>query len=258
MNNPKAVFVVLFAIAISAFGQRAAANDDVRLFQSKCGHCHSWSRPVREFSGRDAAYIEKTIRRMAEKKPGFITEADAEAISRLFNESGALEVKGAEAAKKAAEKDEEENESLERLEETIKYVHAAWLGAVFVFFGIYMTLGGVKRLFNRLKLTVGFPGAFEWRKHIARGKLFVIFVIVGFLGGAAIFAIDGFEIGVARFHLFSGAAIAALYACGGAVGLRLARGKASAGLKTLHSAFNLTATALFLFNIASGVYLLFD
>jgi len=55
-------------------------------FQKKCSICHSFERPL-EKDKKFQAWIE-TVRRMAAKKPGHLTEEEIQAISRYLTAKG--------------------------------------------------------------------------------------------------------------------------------------------------------------------------
>jgi hypothetical protein len=138
----------------------------------------------------------------------------------------------------------------------ISITHGIVMAAVFFVLGIAMALSGLKRLFEKRKILPRFPGAFAWRRHVLKGKITVLCALAGLGVGLSIWALDGFSIG-ALPHFAIGCGVGLLFAVGGAAGLRLAAGKGTPAMRRLHALCNLTATALFAANVASGLFLVY-
>ncbi len=237
------------------------APEDIRLFRDKCGSCHGWKKAVDYFPGKTAEKRSAVIERMRSKKPGFITDAESALIKKLLSGDN---LKAVGAAVEEMEKKESEKKSEGEREDAgaaaaagfagsggapkaMKTSHGAAMFVSFLILGIYMVATGVKR---RYKIAAA-AFKFDWKKHVFRGKLYVVITLAGFGGGLLIYALDGF--GAPGPHFIAGAAVASLYLIGGIAGLRLARGKAPAGMKHLHFAATISATIIYLFSIASGV-----
>jgi hypothetical protein len=140
------------------------------------------------------------------------------------------------------------------VEKNIRPVHMLWLVAAFLVLGIFMAVSGIIRFNDRIKKAKVKNAKLKRKIHISRGKIYVGMVLIGFAGGFAIFVMDQFKAEEAVFHLIGGGATAACFAAGGAIGLFLAKGKALS-LRPLHMALNLAGTALFIFNIVTGILL---
>jgi len=241
----------------------AFAPEDVRLFRDKCGSCHGWKKAVDYFPGKTAEKRSAVIDRMRAKNPGFITDAESARIKKLLSGDNLKAVGGAveEMEKKESEKKSEgEREDAGAAAaagftggggapKAMKVSHGAAMFVSFLLLGIYVVATGVKRRYKTAAASI----KFDWKKHVFRGKLYVVITLAGFGGGLLIYALDGF--GAPGPHFIAGAAVASLYLIGGIAGLRLSRGKAPAGMKHLHFAATISATIIYLFSIASGVSL---
>ncbi len=241
----------------------AFAPEDVKLFRDKCGSCHGWKKAVDYFPGKTAEKRLAVIERMRAKKPGFITDAESARIKKLLSGEdlkavgGAVEEMEKKESKKKSEGEREDAGAVAAAGFTwgggapkaMKVSHGAAMFVSFLLLGIYVVATGVKRRCR----TAAAPFKFDWKKHVFRGKLYVVITLAGFGGGLLIYALDGF--GAPGPHFIAGAAVATLYLIGGIAGLRLARGKAPAGMKHLHFAATISATIIYLFSIASGVSL---
>jgi len=127
---------------------------------------------------------------------------------------------------------------------------------VFLLLGIPMGLSGLHRLLTTTGVWKTAPFGFTWAMHVSKGRIFVVAAILGLCGGLLIFALDGFDPGHALPHLAAGVALSVLFVIGGLTGSRMAKGHAPLSLKYTHAACNMLGIALFLFQIASGLYML--
>ncbi len=243
--------------------EMAFAPEDVKLFRDKCGACHGWKKPIDYFPGKSAEKRSAVIERMRTKNPGFISDAEAARIKKLLSGDNikavgsAVEELEIKESKKKSEGEREDSASAAATgsggsggaPKAMKVSHGAAMFFSFLLLGIYVAATGLKRRYKAATT----PFKFDWKKHVFRGKLYVIITLGGFAGGLLIYTLDGF--GALVPHFIAGAAVAALYLIGGVAGLRLARGKAPASLKHLHFAANISATIIYLFSIVSGVSL---
>jgi cytochrome c553 len=246
-----AVAIALLLSAAAVVGAEAPFTDgDVRLFRVKCGLCHGLDETFDEFPGLPLDDRAAVIADMRGRKPGWISEPEGAAIAALLS---AEDLGGLAAAVERQAGSEERARGWTRF---LPIAHGALMLAVFLALGIAVALSGLRRLFDKKRLLPRFPGSFVWKRHVLKGKIYVPCVLAGLCFGLAIWALDGFSIGAAP-HFIAGCAVGALFAIGGVAGLRLAAGKGTPALRGLHAACNLTATALFAFNVVSGLILVY-
>jgi hypothetical protein len=247
------VAVLCLALLVAKLYAGPILPEDARLFGEKCGRCHGWQKPIRAFSGPLGKQRKEIIIEMSNKIPGFVSDAQRERIILLLSQKDLNQV-AAVVEKVYKPKNSPGREMIRRI---ISAVHGGLMALLFLTLGVYMTLSGLKRFFIEIKKFKGFPAKFNRRDHIRNGKVFIVLAAAGFLFGAEILYLSHFHPGPAIFHLFAAIVILILYAIGGITGLKLAKikGKAPSGLKNTHLVCNVTATLLFIFNIASGIAL---
>jgi len=270
---------------------------DVRLFRVKCGLCHGLNKTFKAFPGMSVRERAGVIEEMAGKKDGWISDPERGAIEALLATddlaglAAAVERPKASAPKQAAEPtpiaapapiatpspalasapivvpnpvpaptpvmaplpDEDAGDAGTEL---LPIAHGVAMAAVFFVLGIAMALSGLKRFFEKKKILPRFPGTFVWRRHVLKGKITIACALGGLGVGLSIWALDGFSIGSLP-HFAIGCGVGLLFAAGGLAGLRMARGKGTPALRRLHAACNLSATALFTFNVVSGLLLVY-
>lgn len=251
MNRTLASLVIAAALCLSAAAIRAEAafdDGDVRLLRVKCGLCHGLDETFDEFPGLPLEDRAAVIEDMRGRKPGWISEPEGAAITALLS---AQDLDGLAAAVERQTASEAQARGWARI---LPFAHGAAMAAVFFVLGIVMALSGLKRLLDKKKLLPRFPGAFVWRRHVLKGRIYVPCALAGLCFGLAIWALDGFSVGAAP-HFAAGCAVGLLFSLGGVTGLRLAAGKGTPATRRLHALCNLTATALFAFNVVSGLVL---
>jgi len=248
---PLAIAIALCLSAAAAVGAEATFKDgDVQLFRVKCGLCHGLEETFDEFPGLSRDERAAVIEDMRGRKPGWISESESAVITSLLSTD---DLAGLAAA---VERETSAEAPVEGWTRFLPIAHGVAMAAVFFALGIAMALSGLKRLFDKKKLLPRFPGSFVWRRHVLKGKIYVACALAGLGVGLSIWALDGFAIGAAP-HFIVGCAVGALFAIGGLAGMRLAAGKGTLAMRRLHASCNLTATALFAANVASGLFLVY-
>ncbi|MCK9458887.1 MAG: DUF4079 family protein [Proteobacteria bacterium] len=251
MNRTLASLAIAAALCLSAAAIRAEAafdDGDVRLLRVKCGLCHGLDETFDEFPGLPLEDRAAVIEDMRGRKPGWISEPEGAAITALLSAQDLDSLAAAVERQTASEAQERGGARF------LPIAHGALMLAVFLALGIAMALSGLKRFFEKRKILPRFPGSFVRRRHVLKGKIYVPCALAGLCFGLAIWALDGFSIGAAP-HFAAGCGVGLLFALGGFAGLRLAGGKGTPATRRLHTACNLTATALFAFNVVSGLLL---
>ena len=83
---------VMLLVATFGFGGSFALAEDIdmeaakTLFESKCSLCHATDRPLSK--SKDMAQWKRTVERMAGKKPGLLTEEEADTIVKYLTKVG--------------------------------------------------------------------------------------------------------------------------------------------------------------------------
>ena len=249
-----------FAALLAAFVFEAEApasetqEDKVYLFKNKCSRCHTLSRVFRSGSGIREGTIDRTVSRMQSKEPDWISDAEKQVITTLL--SGDLDALQKEIAVGSAQGHgndggvTQQYKIMERAEFVVKVFHSAWHLNAFFSLGVYMTLSGLSRFVSKRGIASRLIVDFNWRQHLVAGKWYVLMVLAGFMGGMTILWLEAFHVG-SLWHFISGIAITVLYAAAGVMGLAMEKG--SENFSTAHAFCALSATALFLFNIVSGL-----
>lgn len=273
-------FIAFFAALLCVPPAEAPAaeapppGDGVVLLIEKCTKCHTLGRVFKESSPVRRGEHAWIINDMQEKQPDWESEEEKEKFEgagrkwisdgqkqRLISMFDNYEIDRIEKLvedKTESAVGEADAERLVRAEKTelaekaVKIYHGLHLLAAFILMGVFLALSGASRFVSKRNIADNFIIGFDWKLHIARGKVFVLTVLIGFGLGFFLFAMEGFHIGDEALHLYSGITIASLYTFGGLLGIMLAGGKAKS-LGWLHAACTIIATALFLFNIASGL-----
>ena len=255
MSRSLAAFAVLAAVCLAAAFSGAGPagtfrQEDVRLLRVKCGLCHGLEETLEEFPGMSLSDRAAVIEDMQGRKAGWISDPERVAITALLS---AQDLDGLAAAVERQTASEAQARGWTRI---LPIAHGGAMAAAFFVLGIAMALSGLRRLFDKKEIFPRFPGSFAWKKHVLKGKIYVACALSGLAVGLSIWALDGFSVG-ALTHFAIGCGVGLLFAVGGLAGLRMARGKGTPALRRLHAACNLFATALFTFNVVSGLLLVY-